>query len=148
MDKQSTINEVWGSSVDRFSDVGFDNLTPGEQTAICLTNIYADVQNGGFETYYLNSAGDYAIETPRLLDRIGAPELADIVRRCNSVLGPSGPPREREKRISIVDSLDESQCSELDKLTEKFYDLDYDAQERFEQFALQHLDEFPGIGCS
>lgn len=148
MHRQAILDEIWGSATSRFNDVGFLELTPSEQTAICLTEIYVEVQTGAFHQYYSNSSGDHAQDAPPLLDRIGANELAGIIRRCNEVFGPEGPPRRRETRMTAVDSLEEWQAAQLDSLADEFFDLPYDAQVRFEEFALRHLDEFPGIANS
>ena len=48
----------------REAAVGVKALSPGERVFLYVWNLEAEVNNGGFEQFYLNSAGDNAIETP------------------------------------------------------------------------------------
>jgi hypothetical protein len=77
---------VWA----REAAVGVSGLTPAERVFLCVWNLEAEVNNGGFEQFYINSAGDNAVETPAALRGIGAARAAAIAERANDVFGPPG----------------------------------------------------------
>src|SRR6185295_11604327 len=56
---------------------GFRALSNPERVFLCVWNLEAEVNNGGFSQFFDNSAGDYAAETPGALRTIGAAAMAD-----------------------------------------------------------------------
>lgn len=48
---------------------GIDGLSPAERVFLCVWNLEAEVNNGGFGQFFANSAGDNALETPEGLRR-------------------------------------------------------------------------------
>jgi hypothetical protein len=61
---------------------GFDSLTPAEQVFHTVWWFEAELNNGGFDQFFFNSAGDYTSQTIVALERIGASSCAAIVRRA------------------------------------------------------------------
>ena len=57
------------------------------------------VQIAGFEIYYQEPYGDYAVQAGDGLDIIGAHKLAEVVRRANSLFEDGWPPRDKTQRI-------------------------------------------------
>jgi hypothetical protein len=72
---------VWA----REAALGIDALSPAERVFLCVWNLEAEVNNGGFEQFFVNSAGDNAAETPGALRQIGAAQAAAIAEEANSV---------------------------------------------------------------
>ena len=89
------------------------DFTSPELTFVSVSQLEAEVNNGGFHQYYFNSAGDLAPDTPEALEAIGAHHTARIVRAANSVF-PSGPPRDRDARQDILEALPEDVFEEFD----------------------------------
>lgn len=67
--------------------------------AVALVNaVEGEVNNGGFHQFFYNSAGDNTVETMRVLEIIGAHNMAAIVTRAAAI--PSGiPSRDRFARV-------------------------------------------------
>jgi hypothetical protein len=84
--------------------VGFGQLSKTEQTVLCLDGVEREVNNGGFDQFYFNSAGDHAQETPAALRRIGAPQMAAIVDQANAAFGTAGPSPERYVRQAQMEA--------------------------------------------
>lgn len=106
---------VWA----REREHGYAGLTGPERVFLCVWNLEAEVNNGGFGQYFDNSAGDHAAATPAALRSLGADEMAELVERAMALFGPAGPPADREARWAAMESLPDGireEWSELDDL--------------------------------
>ena len=54
----------------------FDNI-------MCTVELHAEVINGGFNQYYYNSDGERAVRAENTFVKLGAMQVADVVRRAN-----------------------------------------------------------------
>lgn len=66
-------------------------LSKQERVILAVWQLEAEVNNGGFDQYFRNSAGEHAPCAIEALEEIGAPNCAAIVRRAvRLVLGEVG----------------------------------------------------------
>jgi hypothetical protein len=86
----------------RFTESNFDELDEVDRVLVTIWGLEAEVNNGGFEQFYFNSAGDLAFFAPTALRLIGANRMADIALQANAILGPDGPARSRTARQAQV----------------------------------------------
>lgn len=93
MDLNRWLIDLSERAAPRFFGTPFDELTVPERVFVAVWALEADVNNGGFDQYYLNSAGDHAWFAPAALRTIGAERTAAIVEQANAEFGPDGPPR-------------------------------------------------------
>jgi hypothetical protein len=100
---------------------GFEALSAAEQVFLCVWNLEAEVNNGGFEQFYTNSAGDNAAATVKALREIGATEVAAIAEEANHVFPPPGPPADRTDRAVALARLGDVADGAFDALDERFY---------------------------
>jgi hypothetical protein len=105
----------------RFWRVDFDDLSPAEQVFRAVWDLEADVNNGGFDQYFFNGAGDTAFAVVPALESIGAERMARIAERANSVFPGSIPPRDRTQRQLLLETRPEDKHDLLRKLDEEFY---------------------------
>lgn len=105
---------------------GFDSLSPAEQVFTCVWDLEAEINNGGFEQYFVNDAGAHAHQTPDALRAIGAARTASIVEQANSVFGPEGPPVDQTAREALIDELDDSALQRFEELDSAFLEYDDD----------------------
>lgn len=54
----------------------FDNI-------MCAVELHAEVVNGGFNQYYYNSGGERAERAENTFAKLGAMQIADVVKRAN-----------------------------------------------------------------
>jgi len=64
--------------------------------------LQAEVNNGGFEQFFFNSAGDRTRETIEALSAIGAHHTASIVRRAAAKFPGGLPPEDRFARQRLL----------------------------------------------
>lgn len=88
-------------------------LSEAERVFVCIWQLEAEVNNGGFGQYYTNSAGDLAAEAPGALDAIGARRTAGIVRAANAIL-PTDALRDRGAREDAIAALSKDAFEDLD----------------------------------
>jgi hypothetical protein len=123
VDRQHTLkrfdDELWRKL--EASKGATDDLDPLEYAAVCLMNFQSEVYNGGLHTYFYNSSGNFAKDTPEVLRQIGAPQLAQILEEANTLFGETGPDRDIEKRRGQLESLGTDAEERLEDLTHKVY---------------------------
>ncbi len=108
----------------------------------CVWTLEADVNNGGFDQYYLNSSGDFAASTPDALRTIGAPRFAEIVSAANAIFGASGPSSDRARRQDQRESLSEVQLDTLSDLDNQFYEYPEDLEGLLRAYVSEHRSAF------
>jgi len=105
----------------RYTKLGFENLSPHEKVFQCVWGFEAEVNNGGFNQYYFNSAGDHAAETVKSLEVIGANQTANLVRRANMLFGEAGPSPDRFKRQKELFALEDAgKNKDMESITKEF----------------------------
>ncbi len=71
-----------------------------------ITDFIMEVNNGGFNQYFFNSAGDDAVSTLEILKRIEALASAKLLEDAISRFPNSTVPKEREIRQEILEEID------------------------------------------
>ncbi len=102
---------------------GYLGLSEPERVFLCVWNLEAEVNNGGFSQFFENSAGDNALATPGALRQVGAPEMAALLEQAMEPFGTPGPPADREKRWKAMERLPESVQEAWGNLDASFYNL-------------------------
>jgi hypothetical protein len=120
---------------------GFRALSNPERVFLCVWNLEAEVNNGGFSQFFDNSASDYAAETPAALKTIGATGMAALVERAMAAFGAAGPPANHEKRLEAIEALPESEKEKWEELDAAFINLSSPEAE-LRAFVEAHRSEF------
>lgn len=99
----------------------FFELEPEARDIFAVGLLEGEVNNGGFSQYFWNTEGQHAAATVDVLKRIGAKEVASLLRRAMKLYGapPSGDLDEWYDRLEKVES--EHQDT-LEALDEHFYE--------------------------
>ncbi len=103
----------------------YDLLTPGRRAVIIADYLRMEVNNGGFDQYYLNSSGDGAVAAPAALRMLNLESFASLVERANAhFIG--GPPVDRALRLAELDKIRDRATETWNALDQQFYDLETD----------------------
>lgn len=121
-DSTDMIFELSYGIADKIQKKGFESLSHPEQVLYYVYWLEAEINNGGFEQYFGNSSGDYALDTPAALAEIGAHHTANLVKRAINLFPDGSPSRDREQRNDQLDSLDEDALAEFENLDSEFYE--------------------------
>src|SRR5262249_4482588 len=124
----------------RAADHGFESLNRAEQIFLCIWELEAEVNNGGFHQYYFNDGGDRAAEAVEALETIGAARTAGVVTRANALFGMPGPPRDRNKRQEQLEALSETNLAAMDEIDGQFYKYEENLAALLSAFVRQNMD--------
>jgi len=103
----------------------FNLLSEAEQTAFCLNILEAQVNNGGFNQFFSNSSGYFALETLVALERIGATKTKQVLNQALSIAYPGGFPSEKDLHEEYL-SEDDDSYDALNELDHLFFDYEDD----------------------
>lgn len=107
---------------DKIQKKGFDSLSHAERVLHHVYWLESEVNNGGFDQFFFNSSGDYALDTPTALDEIGAHHTANLVKRALDLFPGGSPSRDREQRVEQLDSMDEAIRDQFADLDSEFFE--------------------------
>ena len=134
--------------------VDFEELSPAEQTFLCIWEFEGEVNNGGFSQYYFNSSGDHAHRIIEDLRQICAIETSDLVIQAHRLWPHSTiSPTMEDRRHTLAhdgfvsdrrwDSLDAQFFEYRDNLSKKMYDYLAANRDDVEGFDLAHETFWP-----
>jgi len=105
----------------RLSNTPHEALSHPERGFRCVWELEAEVNNGGFSQYFLNSSGRHAAEAPDALRAIGAVHAAGIAEAALGVMGHGAPWTDDDKRQDAVVNIGDVAEEALGALDTKFY---------------------------
>jgi hypothetical protein len=146
MDGNEWLIDLSERSATRFFETPFSDLTVPEQVFVAVWTLEADVNNGGFDQYYLNSSGDYAWHAPAALRAIGAEKTAAIAEQANAPFGPDGPPSDHDARQAARDGFPEEVDDLWDDCDQAFYAYPDDLTTLLSAYVRSHSSEIQGAG--
>ena len=118
-----------------------EKLSAAQRVFYLNQNLEREVNNGGFEQYFINSSGDYAYETLDSLNEIGAHRTAEILQRALDIFPDSNAQKHREERIKVITQL-LSGSAVWDKLDDEFLRYEDNLNELNIEFIRKHHDQF------
>lgn len=121
---------------------GYDSLTEAEKTFNVVYWLEAEVNNGGFDQYFFNSAGDYAQDTVTALQRIGAHHTSEILLAAMGLFPGSTPSQDHCKRQEQLLSLREQDGVAMQGLDQEFYAYTDPIGSLLIEYVRQHKDQF------
>ncbi|WP_405396454.1 DMP19 family protein [Maribacter sp. Asnod2-G09] len=98
-----------------------EKLNSSQRVLLIIENLEREINNGGFDQFYWNSSGDYAMETINALKQIGANKTAEIVKKANDKFPNGIVPENRDKRGEILEKISEESSEYWNNLDTKFY---------------------------
>lgn len=93
---------------------------PRAQVALCMHKLEAEVNNGGFHQFFLNSSGELVPETLRALSDIGATRTKGLLEQAVAIAFPSGYPSDVSEIASRLADFDDV-ADQLEPLEAAFY---------------------------
>ena len=119
-----------------------DTLTEAQKNLYYNQNLEREVNNGGFNQYFINSSGDFAHETINSLRTIGANHTADILQSAIDQFPDKKVPRDRDARIDLVGQIEETANEKWEELDQKFFEYKDDLNSLNIEYVKKHRTEF------
>jgi hypothetical protein len=102
-----------GAEYERLSAADRNGLTDAERRVVAFGAMRAGLNNGGFDQYFFNSAGDLVLDAIEAARSVGASELLALLQRAVEVLDVPDP-TDRDARQDTLDELDDDAFADLD----------------------------------
>lgn len=124
----------WGDNMDA--------LTDSQKNFYFNQNLEREINNGGFNQYFVNSSGDFAHETILSLKAIGADKTADILQQAINHFPDKSVPKDRDTRIETVEQIQDTANDAWEELDQKFFEYQDDLNSLNLDFVKKHKDKF------
>ena len=122
---------------------GFEKLNDSERVVSLVSYLHYEVELGGIDGFYFNSAGDYAVETVWALEQIGATHAAKALAQVNALFAGGVPATDQGTRQEDLERLSNEPDDPFEELEEAFLSDDPGMWECLEKFIIMRLDELP-----
>ncbi len=119
-----------------------DNLTEPQKQFYYNQCIEREINNGGFNQYFINSSGDFAHQTIQSLTAIGATTTADILQKAIEQFPDKKVPQDKDERIELVEQIEETANEVWEELDQKFFEYADDLNTLNLNFIRQHKADF------
>jgi Domain of unknown function (DUF4375) len=119
-----------------------ESLSAPERVFRRVWTLEAEVNNGGFDQFFLNVAGRHAPETVEALRTIGARAAAGLVAGAIKVLGTDVVWAMDSARREALDDLGEAAREKLEALDERFCSYPNDLTGLLHGYVVRHASEF------
>lgn len=119
----------------------FDLISEPRRVVYVVDSLQGDINNGGFDQYYINSAGNGASIAPACLRRVDLESIANLVERGNAEFKEL-PASRRYLRMEQLEKLGEDTIEKWDCLSEEFYQSDSDITGQLVRYILMNRDHF------
>jgi hypothetical protein len=119
---------------------GPQSLSQEERTVLAIEALEREVNNGGYEQFFLNSSNEYAADVVSALEAIGCPKNAAIARRAITALGLAGPPTPARLEEALENGGDELSDT-LRSFNDDYYSCDEPIADRLFEFVRAHRQQ-------
>jgi hypothetical protein len=119
-----------------------DTLTDSQRNFYYNQNLEREINNGGFNQYFINSSGDFAHETINSLKTIGANHTADILQSAIDQFPDKKVPSDRDERIDVVRQIEVTANEKWEELDQKFFEYKDNLNSLNIEYVKKHRDEF------
>lgn len=122
-----------------------EKLNEAQQIFYLNQCLEREINNGGFNQYYCNSSGNFAVETVESLKAIGADKTAEILSHANSIFPDGQVPKDQEQRIKMIDAIDEAGNEKWQQLEDRFMTYEEDLNSLNMNYIHSNKDKFSFI---
>jgi len=114
------LDQAFDLSLMELESKGFENIREPERVLATIWAVEAEVNNGGFNQFFYNAAGDLSFYAVKALSSVGANQMAQITQKALDLFGDEGPPIDRDLRVSKLTEFEDENENYLDKLDYEF----------------------------
>ncbi len=133
------VGEIIFEKIKKIED--FNNINETLKTFLYIDILEEEVNNGGFDQYFFNSSGEYAHETLKAYEKIGAKKTADIIYRAIKLFPTLPIPKDLQIRREIL--LEKETNTDLwNELDDEFYKYEDSIGEMIIEFLKKNKAEF------
>ncbi len=117
-------------------------LSEAEKNIVVIEELEREVNNGGFNQFFLNSSGDYCKEICIALESIKSKTFLNIFQRAISMFPNSEVPADREARLELMEQIEGRANPVWNELDKEFYKYSEDIYSLMIDFIRHNIDQF------
>ena len=125
---------AWGDNLDK--------LTEEQKNFYFNQNLEREINNGGFNQYFLNSSGDFAHPTVESLKIIGAHKTAELLQQAIDQFPDSTVPSNRKMRLELFTQIEKKADPVWQELDKMFFAYDDNLNALNINYVRQNKDKF------
>jgi hypothetical protein len=126
----------------RLLNAEYEVLSKPERVFRCVWELEADVNNGGFDQYFLNDSGRFVPYVVDALTTIGATKMASIVQSAIDAAGRGIRWEDDDHRQDRVIAFGQEIEDKLNKLDQQFFAYPDDLTSLLYSYVSQHREAF------
>ena len=77
--------EMSDKIIEKESKNGIEGLSQNERNFYLVDSLLMELNNGGFDQYFLNWTGEHWQETVSILDNLGISFISNLVKKANEI---------------------------------------------------------------
>jgi Domain of unknown function (DUF4375) len=120
---------------------GNASLSDLEKQIVAISGLQREVNNGGFDQYFYNSAGNNAAYALAGLSEMGAVQTNSLLKKAVAEFPSSQVPVNREKRYALMVTIDEKSGPIWSALDTEFYQLSEPIDDLLLQYIKKNKDD-------
>jgi hypothetical protein len=125
-----------------FGKVDFAIQSVPQRVFSAIGEVESEVNNGGFQQYFVNNSSESASFVVQALRTIGAPKTAEICKRAIETAFPGGLPPSAEAIRSAAAPFPDQVLAALEPLDEEFFSYPHDLTGLLFAYVSEHTEEF------
>jgi len=126
----------------QFGKPDFAQQSTPQKVFSSIWALEAEVNNGGFSQYFLNSSCETASFVSEALATLGAPKTANICRRAIAAAFPAGLPENPEDISSAAADFPDEVMEALEPLDNEFFEYPHNLTDLLFTYVSKHPEEF------
>ncbi|MDQ2087028.1 DMP19 family protein [Herbivorax sp. ANBcel31] len=116
-----------------------NNLSRYEKNIVFIEELENEVNNGGFNQFFFNTAGDYTFEILKALNEIGSLKFSGILEKAIDVFPARDIPEEMELRREVLEQIEEKANPIWNELDMEFYKYEEDIHKLMVDYIIENI---------
>jgi hypothetical protein len=142
MTKNHILIGLSGSDKTKFGKEDFADQSLPQKVFSAIWAVEAEVNNGGFSQYFLNSSAETAGFVAEALETVDAPKTAAICRRAINAAFPRGMPLETESIQAAAADFPDEVLDKLQLLDQEFFSYPHNLTDLLFAYVADRPEEF------
>lgn len=142
MNKNEILIQLSESEMTKIGKEAFNQQSLPQKVFSAIWEVESEVNNGGFAQYFSNGSAESASFVVEALEKIGAPQTANICRRAIVAAFPNGLPPTLEALRAVASDFPEEILDKLEPLDQEFFDYPHNLTDLLFSYVSAHPEEF------
>jgi hypothetical protein len=117
-------------------------LSEEEKIIVFIEELEREMNSGGFNQFFFNSAGDFYSEILSALKQVGSVKFYNILKQSSKPFPNESVPTDRKKRQEILEEIEDKADKLWDDLDQEFYKYEEDIYGLLINFINKNIEKF------